>query len=41
MSFALAVIPLPPITFNVGLRVEVPVCVIPVPAVTEVTVPSN
>ena len=41
MSFALAVIPSPPITFKVGLTVEVPLCVIPVPAVTEVTVPSN
>ena len=35
----MAVIPSPPITFNVGLIVDVPVWVIPVPAVTLVTVP--
>src|SRR5210317_1731423 len=31
---ALTVIPVPPITFNVGLMVHTPVWVIPVPAVT-------
>ena len=39
ISLALAVMPVPPITLSVGLMVEVPVWVIPVPAVTEVTVP--
>ena len=40
ISFAFAVIPVPPITLSVGLTVEVPLWVIPVPAVTEVTVPA-
>ena len=32
--------PVPPITLSVGLTVEVPAWVIPLPAVTEVTVPA-
>ena len=40
MLSAFTVIPNPPTTSNVGSIVLVPLCVIPSPAVTDVTVPE-